>query len=79
MVRCGSVGMRIGIALEVSSSSSMNIHIPYERKDEEPDLQLLYQDLFPIQGVLVTIVICGLFSHQPLLLGSQKECVYVYA
>ena len=58
-VRCGVLSIRIGIAIEVSASSITNTHIPHERTDEEADFQLLYQSLFSIKSVLITIVICG--------------------
>ena len=62
-VRCGVVGISIGIALEVSSSSVVDIYITHERKDEEADIILIYQSLFPIKGVLISIVTCGRSSH----------------
>ena len=37
-VRCGVLSIRIGIAIEVSASSIINIQIPHERTDEEADL-----------------------------------------
>ena len=58
-VWCGVVSIRIGIALEVSPSSIINIQIPHERKDEEEDLRSDYQSLFSIKSVLITIIFRG--------------------